>query len=429
MPDIGVRQPWWIPPFLGRVPAEVTQHQLGTLGVIALALLFEHYDISMLGNAAPYIRESFGIPQSELGEIQALVRLGALPAVLLVPFADRIGRRRLFLACVAGTSIATLITAFSQSTAQFIAIQMLARTCLIAGSATAFVIVAEEFPAEHRGWAIGILGALGATGFGLGAALFSMVESLPYGWRALYVIGIVPMALFPMFRRKVPETARFERQRDELADARHGSILGGIWRPFATLIREYPGRMLAISAIGLMASAGHGTAHGLLGDYVQTDRGFSPGQYSLMVILGGAVGILGNTIVGRLADRFGRRVVGFLVLSLFPVVAAVVYNSDAALLVASWIVLVFFTTGGNTIVRALSTELFPTSSRGTATGSLTLFETVGASLGLFVVSYLTPIGASYAPAATTVVFVAVIAGLIAAGLPETARRELEDISG
>ena len=37
--------------------------------------------------------------------------------------------------------------------------------------------------------------------------------------------------------------------------------------------------------------------------------------------------------------------------------------------------MVFTSTGGNTILRALSTELFPTSARGTATGSLTFFET------------------------------------------------------
>ncbi|MGH0036645.1 MAG: MFS transporter [Myxococcota bacterium] len=407
------------------MPPEVTPAQLGLLGVIALALLFEHYDISMLTAAARDIRASFDIPQSDLGGLTALVRLGALPAVLLVPFADRIGRRRLFLVSVAGTSLATLLTAFSQSAAQFVAIQMLARTFLIAGSAVAFVIVAEEFPARHRGWAVGILGALGAVGFGLGALVFPLSDHLPYGWRALYVFGAIPLFLLPMFHRRVPETHRFTRSRDVRAT---GSWLLGWWRPFATLAKRYPGRSLALASIGSLAAAGHGMAHQLVGDFVLTDHGFTKGQYSTMVILGGAVGIIGNTAVGRFADRLGRRVVGFLILGLFPVFACAFYNVPTFWIPAVWIPMVFVTTGGNTVVRALSTELFPTSSRGTASGSLSLFETLGAASGLAAVSLLTAEGASYAPAASVIVFLTLIAGGVALMVPETARRELEDIS-
>jgi MFS family permease len=407
------------------VPPDIQPSQLRLLGVIALALVFEHYDVSMLGAAAKDIRESFDVPQSELGQLTALVRLGALPAVFLVPFADRIGRRRLFLSCVAGTSVATLLTAFSQTAAQFVGIQMVARTFLIAGSAVAFVIVAEEVPARHRGWA-GILGALGAVGFGLGAAIYPLSDFLPYGWRALYVFGAVPLFLMPMFRRRVPETDRFLRSRSDPSPA--GSVAGGWWRPFATLVRKYPARSLALASIGFTAAAGHGVAHQLVGDFVQDDHGFTKGQYSAMVVLGGAVGIIGNTAVGRFADRIGRRWVGFFILGIFPLFAAAFYNVPGFWIPFIWVPMVFVTTGGNTVVRALSTELFPTSSRGTAAGSLSLFETVGAASGLAVVSLLTPDGERYAPAATLVVFLTLVGGLVALLVPETARRELEDIS-
>jgi len=425
-PSRGARQPWWIPPFLGRVPSDVSPSQIALLGVISLALVFEHYDVSMLGAAAKDIRESFGLPQSELGNLTAVVRLGALPAVMLVPFADRIGRRRLFMACVIGTSIATVLTAFTRSAPQFVAAQMLARTFLIAGSAVAFVIVAEEFPARHRGWAVGILGALGATGFGLGALIYPLSDHLPYGWRALYVFGAAPLLLVPMFRRRVPETQRFLRSRAPDGDSRPSPTAW--WGPFEVLARQYPARVLAIAAIGFLAAAGHGVAHQLVGDFVQDDHGFSKGQYSTMVILGGAVGIIGNTAVGRFADRIGRRLVGFAILGIFPLFAAAFYNVSAFWVPFAWIPMVFVTTGGNTVIRALSTELFPTSSRGTAAGSLSLFETLGAATGLFCVSLMTAEGARYAPAASLVVFLTLLGGLVALLLPETARRELEDIS-
>ena len=419
-------QPWWLRalPFLGRVPEGVSKAQVTLLGTVALALLFEHYDVATLGNAAKYIRESFGLPQSEIGRLLSWVRLGALPAVLLVPFADRAGRRRLFLFCLVGSSIGTLLTAFTQTLPQFVLAQMLVRTCLVAGSAAAFVIVAEEFPAHRRGWAIGILGALALLGFGLGAFVFSFIERLPYGWRALYVPGAVPLLLLPYFARRVPETARFREQQ-----AVAGSNGLHAWlAPHWTLARHYPRRVVLVSMIAMLAAVGHTTANALVGDYVLTDRGWTPEHYSTLVIAGGALGIVGNTVVGQLADRIGRRRLGFAVLAAFPAAAIAVYSSDGWMLAACWIALVFITTGGNTIVRALSIELFPTSSRSTAAGSLTLFETVGAVAGLYMVTALTPQGGSIAEAVRVIACITLGGAVFVLLLPETAGRELEEIS-
>jgi hypothetical protein len=80
------------------------------------------------------------------------------------------------------------------------------------------------------------------------------------------------------------------------------------------------------------------------------------------------------------------------------------------------------------MIRALSTELFPTSSRGTATGWLMLLETGGAALALAAITQLTPEGASVVPAVTALCFLTLAAALVVLFLPETANRELEQIS-
>ena len=49
--------------------------------------------------------------------------------------------------------------------------------------------MSEEFPAHHRGWGIGMLGGVGAIGYGFGALLYGAIEWLPFGWRALYALG------------------------------------------------------------------------------------------------------------------------------------------------------------------------------------------------------------------------------------------------
>ena len=121
------RRPWWIPPFLGAVP-DVAPEQLRMLGVVALGLLFDQYDFGMLGAALPRIAASLGLGDDQLGYTLSLIRFGAVPAFLVLPLADRIGRRRLFLAAIAGMSIGTGLTAFAQSIPQFVAIQMVTRT-------------------------------------------------------------------------------------------------------------------------------------------------------------------------------------------------------------------------------------------------------------------------------------------------------------
>ncbi|HVH06017.1 MAG TPA: MFS transporter, partial [Myxococcota bacterium] len=260
-----LKNPWWMPPFLGNVPEEITPHQLRLLGFIALALLFENYDLSMLGSAMKFIRESFGLEQAAAGQLTAYVRLGAIPAFFVIPFVDRLGRRRVFLTAVIGMSLGTLATAFTQTEWQFIATQMVSRTFLTTAAATAFVIVSEELPAARRGWGVGMLAALGAFGFGLGAILFAMIDRLPYGWRALYVIGVVPLLLVPAFRREIRETERFVRQ-----DVGGVGGMRGWLAPILGIVRDHPGRALALAVVGFFSSAGQAPPLQLMGDYLLT---------------------------------------------------------------------------------------------------------------------------------------------------------------
>ena len=107
-----VRQnPWWIPPFLGGVPAGLGPEHLRLLGVLTFAMFFENYDFSLLGNALPQLAAAFGLPKAALGDFTSVTRLGALPAFLLLPLADRIGRRRVVLLSAVGMSLGSLLTA------------------------------------------------------------------------------------------------------------------------------------------------------------------------------------------------------------------------------------------------------------------------------------------------------------------------------
>lgn len=425
-PPARARNPWWLPPFLGRVPPEMPGGHVSLLGAVALAIFFENYDQAMLTQAVKQIAADFGLVEAQLGNLLGLVRLGAIPAFLLVPFADRIGRRRLFLVSVIGMSIGTALSSLAQDVTQFIALQMAARMFMVTSSATAYVIVAEELQAQHRGWGIGILGAVGAFGVGLSAGLFAAIEVLPYGWRSMYAMGLAPLLLLPTLRRRVSETERFHRHaRSRVAD---DASLASWLRPLLNLFRAYPGRALAIAVIGATAAAGHAAAYNFSAYFVQVEHGWAPGRYSLMLLVAGWAGVIGHPVAGRFADQRGRRLVGFLFYASFPVLALLFYRGDGWLLPLVWVPMVFSLTGGLTIARALSTELFPTSHRGTAAAFLQLVDPLGSAAGLFLVSWLGSGGRSVTDAVQVVVWVTALAAVAVLLLPETGRRELEEIS-
>jgi MFS family permease len=427
VPDERVRakRPWWLPHFLGRVPIGLESRYVSLVGIVALAGLFENYDLSVLSAALKQIRESFDLDQAEMTSLLAWVRLGALPAFLILPLADRIGRRQVFLAAVVGMSIATVASGFAVTPLQFAIAQTVARTFIVATIATAVVIVAEELPAEHRGWGIGMLGAIGAFGYGLGALLYAFVDSLPYGWRSLYMVGGLPLLFMPMLRRRVPETDRFKRERDAQTN---GAERSGFLQPMIELLGKYPARSFAVAAMALSFAIGAGPAFGLLSDFVQTTHEWEPSSYSMMAIIAGAVGIIGNPAMGWAADRVGRRPVAAIAFGLFPLVAFAIYFGPGVGIPFFWIPFVFILTGSNVLMRIIASELFPTSSRNTALGWETLCETLGGAAGFAFVGGLTAASESIAPAVVAVSVVTLLGVIVVYFLPETAGRELESTS-
>lgn len=421
-----VGRPWWLPHFLGRVPLGLDERHVALVGVVALAALFENYDQSMLTSAFKQIREDFALSQAEAATWFGWIRLGAIPAIVVLPLADRLGRRVVFLVAIVGMSIGTLLSGFAPNVESFVAIQTITRTFIVAAISCAIVIIAEELPAANRGWGIGILGAIGAFGYGLGAILYAFIDVLPYGWRAMYMVGGVPLLLMPRFVRAIPETARFlEEKAERIAASRPES---GWIAPLVELVQRYPGRVISVAAMSLFFSTGASPAFGLLSDFVQTTHGWTPANYSVMALVAGTFGIVGNSAMGWAADRWGRRPVAICGFGLFPLTAFALYYGPDTTLPLVWIPFVFLLTGGNVLMRIIVTELFPTSSRNTAMGWGTLMETLGSAAGYWLVGGFTVVGASIAPAAVGVSLLTLVAVGVMLFIPETAGRELEETS-
>ena len=105
------------------------------------------------------------------------------------------------------------------------------------------------------------------------------------------------------------------------------------------------------------------------------------------------------------------------------------YWGSGPLVGAFWIAQVFALQGATVLARALGSELFPTSYRSTASSIRMLAGTIGGSLGLLLESALYGALGSHAAAITALLpGLAVGVAIVAFAIPETAGRELEEVS-
>lgn len=430
-PDSGdairAKRPWWTYaiPYAGNVPP-LTNNQWKVMGLLVLAELFDQYDVAIMGLALSQIQAGLAISEEQVAGVAAVVRIGSILAFALSVMADRFGRRSLLLWTILGFTICTFATGFVQDPTQFMLIQMLARVFITAETLLAVVVVTEELTAKDRGWGIGLLGALGALGHGFAAIAFAFVDDLPFTWRSLYVLGVVPLLFLAYFRRALPETRRFEEHREASVAGEHA--LKG-FSPILHLARMYPGRVSMLSLALIPFSFVATTAFTFMPKTLQEVHGYAPSDVTIIFLVGGAIGILGNVIAGQLGDRFGRKPVMCIAMLVNGLAIAGFYNASGWAVPLLWVACVFTILCTEVLFKALGSELFPTSHRSTASGVRTVVSTLGAIAGLSLEGPLYEMTGSHAAAITMMTPLLILPPIvIALFVPETAQRELEDVS-
>lgn len=143
-----------------------TPRQRNLWPILILGAFFEGFDDALINIALPYIKADFSLSTQMTGYALSIIAFGTMVAFFVSRMADTMGRRKIFLTCVYVYSLCSLFTAFSPNIQVFIFLQFVARIFLIGCWSVGYVIICEEFSAEHRGTAVGrfqltaVLGAL-----------------------------------------------------------------------------------------------------------------------------------------------------------------------------------------------------------------------------------------------------------------------------
>jgi putative MFS transporter len=416
----------WLPPFL-RPRQRLPRRQETVFLLVGTTLLFSGYDLNVFSLALPQIQHDLHIPEDAAGLTVTYFRLAALAALLIAPFADIFGRRRLLLVTVFGEALFTVASGFTHAYPAFVAAQILARIFGYCEELLCFVVIAEEIDATARGWSTGMLGAMNATGAGVAALAFALIDILPYGWRALYVFGGGALLILAGFRRLLPETARFEIRREEIKAL--GSKARAAWEVLRGLTTDYPGRLAALLLSVGSAGFALGPATILMAKYLQDTHHYRPFQVTLLYIGGGFLSLLGNVFAGRLSDRIGRKRVLIATLTIGCTAFGIFYSGmRGAIVPIAWTLGVFGYLAADTLFAGYPAEIFPTAYRATTATLRYVVATLGGAAALALEGVFYDRFGAHGPAILLAMAAAPVSIVAVLFLPEPARRTLEELA-
>jgi MFS family permease len=347
--------------------AEATSEQRRTLLAASLGWMLDSMDVMLYTLVLGQVQKEMHLSVGMAGAMMSATLLAAaFGGIGFGWFADRKGRARALMYSVLIYSVFTAACGLTHTAAELMVCRVLLGLGMGGEWASGAALVAETWPAEHRGKALGLVQSSWAIGYALGAAIVAVVMPR-FGWRAVFFVGIIPALLTLWFRRGLHEPEAWQREHAETKQWGLKSV--------APLFRGGLGRSMLIcttmNAATLFAWWGLFTwvPRFLSMSVGEGGRGLSIVKTSAWTIDMQVGTFLGYVIFGYLADRFSRKYtyIGYLLMATMLVpVFAFVHSPYALLLIGPLVG--FFGTGYFSGFSVISSELFPTALRGSAMG-------------------------------------------------------------
>ncbi len=273
--------------------------------MLALMSMLCTIDRSLVSVLAEPIKHEFALSDTQLGLLTGLVfalaySAAGIPVGLLL---DRYNRTRVVALLLA---IWSSLTAFTGLVTSWLAL-ILARAGVGAAesgaSPAAVSLIADYFPKEKRGSAMGIfysntpIGTM--LGFGIGGLL-----AAAYGWRAVFFIFGIPgilLALLLVASVREPRRGQYDGYDAQAAADRYR-----LKDAFAALVRVRPLLWLMLGAVSVvLAMAG---LSAFMVPFMIRVHGMSVDEAGFLVaIIKGPTGIIGIVLGGFFADWLTRR--------------------------------------------------------------------------------------------------------------------------
>ncbi|MGH8779665.1 MFS transporter [Paraburkholderia sp.] len=307
------------------------------------------------------------------------------------PLADRFGRVRVLAATTLCYAVFTGLAAFSGNIWELALFRFLAGVGVGGEWALAGTYVAESWPEDRRRAGAGYLQTGYYAGFFLAAALNYAIGTV-YGWRVMFLCGLLPVvvALYTLF--KVPETRRWERTRhDGPGVTAKRQPLREIFAPPYRQRTIVNCVLVTVGILGLWGGSIYLPSAVIQLAERQGIAAIGAAKLASVTTAIYSIGtILGCLALPSIAERFGRRATlgGYYAFTALCLIATFGWAFYLRAGLVPFIALSFFVGfgGGNAAMYALwLPEQYPTSIRATAfsfSTSIGRFFAAAVSLGL-----------------------------------------------
>jgi MFS family permease len=414
-------------------PSQVAQsglfgwYQQGTpaarrgLWAAALGWMLDGFDVMLYALVLGALLQEFSISTRTAGMLGSLtLAASGLGGVLFGVIADRMGRRRAMIGSILIYSIFTGLCGLAQTVSQLAVFRFVLGLGMGGEWTSGAALVSETWPDKHRGKAVAWMQSGWAIGYAAAAIVVGLV--LPrFGWRVVFLIGLLPALLTLWIRRHVEESEIWLASQREPARTRP-SARDVFFGRFAsttmlltflslTTVFAYWGLSLWVPAyLSLPVTRG-----GL---------GLSTSMTTLLVVTMQVGTFLGYVSFGYVSDAFGRRK-SFVTYMLVAAVLILVYSAikSIPLLLVVGPLVAFFGTGLFSGFGAITAEIYPTAVRAIAQGFTLNMGRLGSAAAPFVVGSLAEthgFGTAFAILAAALV----LGSLTWIWLPETRGRSL-----
>jgi putative MFS transporter len=188
--------------------------------VLVIALVIDIMKPATLGFVLPGMMTEYQVDKATVSQFPFSALVGTvLGSIIWGIIADIYGRKASILLSAVmfvGTSICGAMPSLAWNVGM----------CFLMGVAAGgmlpvtYALLAEMMPSKHRGWALVLVGGLGAAGGYFAASGFSAILQPIFGWRILWLLNLPTGLTLVLLGALIPESAKFLLARGRREEAR-----------------------------------------------------------------------------------------------------------------------------------------------------------------------------------------------------------------
>jgi MFS transporter, SHS family, lactate transporter len=338
----------------------LTSDQKKTVIAAYLGWTLDAFDFFILTFMLGAIAKEFGVEVPAVAYALFLtLAMRFVGAFIFGRIGDIWGRKPALMLDIVCYSVIGALAAFSPNLTVFLILRTLFGIAMGGEWGLGSSLAMESVPPKSRGFVSGLLQCGYPTGFLLAAIVYGALYGrtlgdYTIGWRALFLLSVLPALIVLFIRKSVPESPAFEQAR--------GLERPGLW----TTIVENKGLVIYMVVLMMCFNLfSHGTQD-LYPTFLQKQHNFDPQTVSWLAIIGNLGAIVGGLGFGVLSEKIGR-VNGITIASLLalPALPLWAFTSTPVLLAVGAFVIQIAVQGAWGIIPAHLNEISPSAARAT----------------------------------------------------------------